>query len=68
MKTESHLKGSFTCENKKDINGLLEYQKELHEEIHQGWICNIIDVEYKYLNIGLIDVKYQYEMTQTQRA
>ncbi len=68
MKKEKHLKGSFTCELKKDINGLLEYQKELHEEIHQGWICTIIDVRYKHLNIGLIQVNYDYEMNQTQRA
>ncbi len=60
------MKGSFTCELKKDINGLLELQKEIHEEIRPDYICTIYNTKYKYLEIGLIEVTYNYELTQTK--
>jgi len=55
-----YKKGVFTCENKRDINARLEYEKEILEEIHKNMVCTILNVKYKYLTIGLIQVNYQY--------
>jgi hypothetical protein len=62
------MKGEFTCESKKDINPLLELEKEIHEEIRPGYICAIYNTKFKYLEIGLIKVTYDYELTQTKQS
>lgn len=59
------MKLKFKCESKKDINGLIEYHKEILEETHKGLICDILDIDYKFLNIGLIEVIMSYEMEET---
>jgi len=57
------MKLDFTCETKSQINGLIEYHREILEEIHKGLTCNIIDVKLKHLTIGLIKVIVFYEMS-----
>ena len=61
-----YLKGMFTCENKKDINGRLEYEKEILEEIHKNMTCTILNVKYKFLTIGLLQVDYQYYLKNVE--
>ena len=61
------LKMTFTCESKKDINNLLEYHKELLEEIHKDFYCIIDDVTFKYLTIGLIKVDFSYTLVSYEK-
>jgi hypothetical protein len=56
------LKHSFTCESKRDINGLIEDWRDWFESYHKGFIVNIIDVTFKHLEIGLIEVTITYDV------
>jgi hypothetical protein len=53
----------FTCELKKDINRMVEYHKQIIEELspHDS-LCIIKEVSYKFLEIGLIKVVMTYEL------
>jgi len=55
------MKHTFTCESKRDINILTEEWKDDYEKRHEGLIVQIIDVTFKHLTIGLIQVVITYE-------